>query len=54
MKYLRLTLTMLVATLPMLWIENYTVTNSIFWTVYVSFFIGSILGYIEGMLDNNE
>ena len=53
MKIISLILCILVTTLPCLWIESYNVTNPVFWTVFVCWFLGRILGYIEGIFEEN-
>lgn len=48
MKILNYLLTGIVATLPMLWLENYTLTNPIWWTVISAWIFGNLFGYLEG------
>lgn len=49
MRLLSYLLTVVVATIPMLWIEQYTVTNPICWTVVVAHLLGRLFGYFEGL-----
>lgn len=48
MRLLSYLLTVVVATVPMLWIEQYTVTNPICWTVVAAHLLGRLFGYFEG------
>ena len=54
MKLLSYLLTVVVATIPMLWIEQYTVTNPICWTVVVAHLLGRLFGYFEGRKENKK
>lgn len=38
----------LVAVFPMLWIDNYTVKNPIWWTVVLAWHLGTLFGLIKG------
>lgn len=49
MRLLSYLLTVAVATVPMLWIEEYAITNPICWTVVASHLIGRLFGYFEGL-----
>ena len=53
MKIISLIICILVVTLPGLWIESYNVTNPVFWTVFIGWFSGRILGYIEKTFEEN-
>ena len=59
MRIISFILIALVATAPMLWIENYIFTNPVWWTVVLAYFFGNLLGYFEGLRkkkreDNNN
>ena len=54
MKILNYILTVLIATVPNLWIEDYTVTNPIWWTVTSSWIIGNCFGYLEGLREKKK
>lgn len=47
MRFLGYFFTMLIAILPMLWIDNYNLDNSVWWTVNVVWFLGRLFGYFE-------
>lgn len=47
MRFLGLLLTILISVLPMLWIEDYTVSNPIWWTVLIVWLLGRFVGLIE-------
>ena len=49
MKILSYILVVLVATVPMLWIEGYTPLSPVWWTVTQAWIIGNCLGYLEGI-----
>ena len=49
MKILSYILIALVATIPGLWIDKYTFTNPIWWTVLLTSLIGNLVGYLEGI-----
>jgi hypothetical protein len=44
----------LAATVPSLWIEEYTFTNPIWWTVMLILLLGNFNGYMEGIKKNKE
>jgi hypothetical protein len=46
-------MTIFICTIPKLWIEDYTLTNPIFWTVFGAWFIGLVFGFIEGVFDDD-
>ena len=50
-KIIGFVLTIIISILPRLWIENYTLTNPIWWTVMTVWLIGRLLGWIEGWED---
>lgn len=54
MKILNYILTVLIATVPRLWIEDYIVTNPIWWTVTLSWIIGNCLGNLEGLCKKDK
>jgi hypothetical protein len=41
----------IVAILPMLWTENYTFRNPVWWTVVIAWYGGRLFGWFEGMED---
>lgn len=47
MKHLGLLFTILISILPMLWIEDYTVSHSIWWTVMGAWLLGRVFGWFE-------
>ena len=49
MRILGTILSCIVAVLPIVWLENYTVTNSIWWTVVLAWAFGRLFGYFEGL-----
>lgn len=49
MKILNFILIALVATVPGLWIKEYTFTNPVWWTVVLASFFGNLFGYLEGI-----
>ena len=53
MKIIKYLLIAFVATVPGLWIENYSFTTPIWWTVVLAHLIGRLFGYFEG-LKNKE
>lgn len=53
MKHLGLLFTIIISVLPMLWIENYTVTNPTWWTVVGVYILGRIIGCIESEENDN-
>ena len=54
MRLLSYLLTVVVATVPMLWIEQYTVTNPICWTVVAAHLLGRVFGYFEGRKEKKK
>ena len=48
MNILSYVLIALVASVPGLWIENYFVTNPIWWAVTLSCVLGNLFGYLAG------
>lgn len=51
MKVIIFILTFVIALLPRLWIENYNMSNPIFWTVLIVWFFGNIFGFLEAMFN---
>lgn len=49
MKVIKYLLIALVATVPGLWIENYSFTTPVWWTVVLAYLIGRLFGYFEGL-----
>ena len=49
MRIISYLLTGLVATIPGLWIEEYTFTKPVWWTVVLVYFFGNLFGYFEGI-----
>lgn len=49
MRFLGYLFTIIIAILPMLWIENYTFMNPIWWTVVGAWYGGRLFGWFEGM-----
>ena len=47
MKALGMLFSVIVAILPMLWINDYVYTNPIWWTVMGAWFFGRMFGWIE-------
>lgn len=47
MRFLSYIFAILVATLPMLWIDDYRITNSIWWTVTLAWHLGRLFGWFE-------
>lgn len=47
MKVYRYILAVLIAILPMLWIDNYTICNPIWWTVVLAWHLGTLFGHID-------
>jgi hypothetical protein len=47
MKYLYLFLSAFIVVLPMLWIDNYFITNSIWWTVVGAWHISRFVTLLE-------
>lgn len=47
MKTYRYIFAILIAIVPMLWIDNYTIHNSIWWTVVLTWHLGVWFGYID-------
>ena len=45
MKFLRYLFAGLIAVLPMLWIDDYTIHNPIWWTVVLAWHLGMVFGY---------
>ena len=54
MRLLSYLLTVAVTTVPMLWIEQYTVTNPICWTVVLAYLVGRLFGYFEGLKEKEK
>lgn len=54
MKYLSYFLSGLIAVLPMLWIEDYTLTNPVWWTVFSAWNLGRIWTLIEVFFDKEN
>ena len=54
MRLLSYLLTAVIATVPMLWIEQYTITNPIWWTVVIANFLGNLFGRFEGIAENKK
>lgn len=51
MKILGYLLSIIIAILPTLWIENYTFMNPVWWTVIIAWFGGRLFGWLEDMED---
>ena len=49
MRIISFILIALVATVPGLWIKEYTFTNPVWWTVVIANFLGNLFGYFEGL-----
>lgn len=49
MKILHYVMVALIAVIPKFWIEDYTVTNPIWWTVVLAWIISNAIGYLEGI-----
>ena len=49
MKFIIFILTFVIALLPNIWISNYNMSNPIFWTVMIVWFLGNIFGFLEAM-----
>ena len=49
MKILSYILVVLVATVPRLWIKDYTPISPVWWTVTQAWIIGNLFGYLEGL-----
>lgn len=47
MKIYRYIFAVLIAMLPMLWIDNYTICNPIWWTVVLAWHFGTLFGHID-------
>lgn len=47
MKFLRYLFAGLIAVLPMLWLDDYTITNPVWWTVVSAWHLGTLFGYFE-------
>ena len=54
MKILNYVLIAIIAIVPKLWIDDYTITNPIWWTVTQAWMIGNCLGYLEGLHKKKE
>ena len=54
MKILHYVMTALIAVIPGLWIEDYTVTNPVWWTVVLAWIISNPIGYFEGLKKGEE
>lgn len=52
MKYLSYILAGLIAVLPMIWIDNYTISNPVWWTVVGAWHFGRLLGMMEAEDDD--
>lgn len=51
MKIIIFILTAVIALLPNLWISNYNLSNPIFWTVLIAWWLGNIVGFLEAMFN---
>lgn len=40
---------LIVAFIPMLWIEDYNLTNPVWWTVMAAWFLGNLRGFNEAL-----
>lgn len=47
MKIYRYILAVLIALLPALWIDNYTLYNPVWWIVVLAWHFGTLFGYID-------
>ncbi len=47
MKFLSYLFTIIISILPLLWIEDYTFRNPIWWTVMGAWLLGRIFGWFE-------
>lgn len=47
MKNLRYIFAVLVAIFPMLWIDDYTIANPIWWTVVLAWHLGTMFGHYD-------
>ena len=54
MKILNYVLVALIAVVPIFWIENYTVTNPVWWTVVSAWIIGRLFGYLDGKREEGD
>ena len=54
MKILDYVLTALVGVVPMFWIEDYTVTSPVWWTVVLAWIISKQLGYFTGLEEKED
>lgn len=54
MKIIIYILTALIASAPMLWIEEYTPSKPVWWTVIIVWLLGQAIGYIEGLKEKKK
>lgn len=54
MKHLHNFINFLIVILPMLWIEDYTISNPILWTVFGVAFFSILNGYFECVDEEDE
>ena len=54
MKIIIYILTALIASVPILWIEEYTPSKPVWWTVVIIWFLGNGLGYLEGLYEKKK
>ena len=47
MKILRYLFAGLIAVLPVLWIDDYALTNPVWWTVVLAWHLGTAFGYYD-------
>ena len=54
MKMLGYILAILVATVPLLWLEDYTITHPVWWTATSLYYLGRLFGYFEGLKEKED